>query len=167
MLKVNVVFVLAKIIYVLANVVFAKLAIGWVGGWGWFWLNIRNGSVEPFNKWLQLKQHLQSDKDSRGINIGTTTIVFNEDSSKVYGLPVQCSNSGILFTLEIFLTNFILSTVFRVSIYLYYVRGITLLLMSPLYFIIMIIVTFLYTNGEILLGLEWMDCKHPSTWIFP
>ena len=31
MLKVNVVFVLAKIIYILANVVFAKLAIGWVG----------------------------------------------------------------------------------------------------------------------------------------
>ena len=39
----------------LANVVFAKLAIGWVGvgggGWvgGWFWLNIRNGFEEPFN----------------------------------------------------------------------------------------------------------------------
>ena len=32
MLKVNVIFVLAKIIYVLANVVFAKLAIG-VDGW--------------------------------------------------------------------------------------------------------------------------------------
>ena len=74
-------------------------------------------------------------------------MVINEDSSGVYGLPVQYSNSGILFTLEIFKTSFILSTVFRVSIYLYYVRGITLLLMSPLYFIVIIIVTFPYTNG--------------------
>ena len=37
MLKVNFVYVLAKIIYVLANVIFAKLAIGWgwVGVDGW------------------------------------------------------------------------------------------------------------------------------------
>ena len=37
------------------NVVFVKLAIRWMGGWlagwvaRWFWLNIRNGLVEPFN----------------------------------------------------------------------------------------------------------------------
>ena len=38
MLKVNVVFVLAKNRYVLANVFFAKLAIGWVGGGGGGWV---------------------------------------------------------------------------------------------------------------------------------
>ena len=27
-----------------------------VGGGGWFWLNIRNGLVEPFNIWLFVLQ---------------------------------------------------------------------------------------------------------------
>ena len=40
-----------NVVFVWANVVFAKLAIrwGWVGLGGWFWLNIRNGFEEPFN----------------------------------------------------------------------------------------------------------------------
>ena len=45
MLKVNVVFDFD-------NVVFVKLAIGWVGGW--FWWNIRNDFEEPFNYTLKL-----------------------------------------------------------------------------------------------------------------
>ena len=60
MLKVNVVFVLANVVFVMANVVFAKLAIGgrWVGGGGWFWLNIRNGFEEPFNKIQNLNKNI-------------------------------------------------------------------------------------------------------------
>ena len=40
-----------NVVFVWANVVFAMLAIR-VGGW--FWLNIRNGSVEPFKKVCEL-----------------------------------------------------------------------------------------------------------------
>ena len=47
MLIIEMVMIGLNVVFVWSNVVFVKLAIR--GGWGWFWLNIRNGSGEPFN----------------------------------------------------------------------------------------------------------------------